>query len=111
MAKATLTAVVSASGKAEAVHAVEKVAAIDYTAFAAALAVCVADGASPTQAHVTTTNGAWATLKALIDAATGQVSANLVVTVDKANIGTISKLRAAFNDLLRAAEGSGQFTP
>jgi hypothetical protein len=36
----------------------------DRAAFEAALAVCVADGASPTQAHVTTANSTYTTLKA-----------------------------------------------
>jgi len=45
------------------------VAAIDYTAVAADIATLVADGATPTQAHVTTLNTDWGTLKALIDTA------------------------------------------
>jgi hypothetical protein len=36
----------------------------DRAAFEAALAVCVADGASPTQAHVTSANNAYTTFKA-----------------------------------------------
>ena len=43
--------------------------AIDYTTFATDLATLVADGASPTQAHVTAVDNDWTTLKALIDAA------------------------------------------
>lgn len=41
--------------------------ATDTAAVAAAIAVLVADGASPTQAHVNTANAAWGTLLALIN--------------------------------------------
>src|SRR4051794_1783141 len=41
----------------------DAVFATDKTAFETALAVLVADGASPTQGHVTTANSAYTTLK------------------------------------------------
>jgi hypothetical protein len=49
--------------------------------FEAALAVLVADGASPTQAHVTTANAAYTNLKAVW-------AKDFVVDYDRANINT-----------------------
>jgi len=49
--------------------------------FEAALAVLVADGASPTQAHVTTANAAYANVKAIW-------AKDFVVDYDRANINT-----------------------
>ncbi len=68
---------------------------------AAAVAVLVADGASPTQAHVNTLNSAHTTLAAAIAAAATAApgTANLTVSVDLAVVTTRNALRAA----LRAA--------
>jgi hypothetical protein len=66
------------------------------TALAAAVAVLVADGATPTQAHVTTANAALPT-----------VQGDLQVSYDTAKITTVNQLKAAFAQLLQAARGSG----
>lgn len=75
------------------------------TAFEAALAVLVADGASPTQAHVTTANSTYTTFAAAMGGV--PVGRDLVVSVDLAKVSSISSLRAAFNRLLLAAEAGG----
>lgn len=72
---------------------------------AAALAVLVADGASPTQAHVTTLNSAYTTLAAAIS------TANLTVQVDTAVITTSNGVKAAFQKALQAAKNLGIVTP
>jgi hypothetical protein len=71
----------------------------DQTALAAAMAVLVADAASPTQAHVTTANTALTAIT--------PVAKDLVVSFDKAKISSISSLRAALNLVLKAAEAAG----
>lgn len=43
-------------------------------------------------------------------ASQGSFSGAVAVTIDLASIATISKLRAVFNEILRTAEASGQFT-
>lgn len=80
------------------------------TAVVAAVAVLTADAASPTQGHVATAQAALDAFVVQTDAAIAQVSSNMVVTIDKGNIDTISKLRAAFNAILEAAKASGEFT-
>lgn len=66
------------------------------TALAAAMAVLVTDGASPTQAHVTTAN-----------AALPAVQGDLNVSFDSTKITTINQLKRACDALLQAARGSG----
>lgn len=66
------------------------------TALAAAMAVLVADGATPTQAHVTTANGALPT-----------VQGDFQVSYDAAKITTINQLKRACDALLQAARGAG----
>lgn len=66
------------------------------TALAAAMAVLVADAASPTQAHVTTANAA-------LPAVTG----DLQVSYDTSKITTTNQLKRACDALLHAARGSG----
>lgn len=83
-------------------------AAIDYTAFAAALATLVADGASPTEAHVTAVNNAWTTLKGQIDAAVASVATlddDAIVILNTATITSFNKaqtIRDAINGYLRS---------
>lgn len=67
---------------------------------AAAVAVLVADAASPTQAHVTTLAAAYTTLAADIAANGAQVSGNVVVSFDTAVITTQRMLRAALEKVL-----------
>jgi hypothetical protein len=91
-------------------------AAIDYTAFAAALAVLVADGASPTQAHVTTANNAWTTLKALVDTAIADallvpaVSADVVLVINGTQVVTKNKLDEILRGMRQLIEGSSLLT-
>ena len=65
-------------------------------AFTSALATLVADGASPTQAHVTAVNNAWTTYKADIDAATAAgaaITADMTLYIGSvANVASMDKL-------------------
>lgn len=93
--------------------------ALTYTAFAAALAVLVADGASPTQAHVTTANSAWTTLKTAIDLVVADVaaisagpaiSADVVLAVNGATVLTKNKLDEIMRAMRWSIEGSSLLT-
>ncbi len=116
MATAEFKATMSPSGAAAAGSSNQvggsggAVAAIDYTAVAADIAVLVADGASPTQGHVDTLNTDWTALKALIDAATtagGAVTADVTVFIGSTtNVNTKNKLRTALDAIFRAVQGS-----
>lgn len=74
------------------------------------VATLVADGATPTQAHVNTLNTDWGTLKTAIDAMTVANSGDVSVSVDLANVTTKNQLRAAFAELLKMMESSGNFS-
>ena len=84
-------------------------AVVSTTAVAAAIAVLVADGASPTQAHVTTLNGAWATLLAAINTSVVGAS-DIAVTIDNTQFTTKNQVRVALRHLLYQAENSSAFT-
>lgn len=85
------------------------------TNVAAAVAVLVADGALPTQAHVNTLNTAWGLLATAIAAtqtatAAAKVSvagANVILDIDTAVVTTQNGARAALRQLQRMVEGSG----
>ena len=78
------------------------------TNVAAAVAVLVADGASPTQAHVNTLNTAWGLLATAIAAAnTATAAANVVLDYDDAVVTTKNGLRAAVRRILHTVDGSG----
>lgn len=62
--------------------------------FEAALAVLVADGASPTQAHVTTANNAYTNVKAIW-------AKDFAVDYDRANLNTESLKRQAVRAVLQ----------
>lgn len=83
--------------------------ATDKAAFEAALATLVADGASPTQAHVTAANNAYTTLKA--DIAPAPAQSDLVLSVNTAAIPSRSALRLAVQQLLALLDGNGALTP
>lgn len=87
------------------------------TPAAAAMAVLVADGASPTQAHVTTMNGLYTTLAAAVAACNTDIgnlntalSAGVVISWDTTKVTSINQLKAAFAEALRAAQGGGILT-
>jgi hypothetical protein len=78
----------------------------------AATAVLVADGASPTQAHVTTLNTAVGLLATAVAATTTAAgSSNLVIDFDAAVITSLSQLRAAIDHALKILSGSDAVTP
>jgi hypothetical protein len=68
-----------------------------YSSVASAIATLVADGASPTQAHVTTLNTAWTTLKAALDT---HAAADVSLLYNTATVNTTNKGSSA----LRAIE-------
>lgn len=80
-----------------------------------AVAVLVADGATPTQAHVNTLNTAWGLLATAIAAAktataaakTGVAAKNVILDIDTAVVTTRNGVRAALRELTRAVDGSG----
>lgn len=85
------------------------------TNVAAAVAVLVADGASPTQAHVNTLNTAWGLLATAIATAktstaaakAGAAGANVILDIDTAVVTNQNGVRAALRRLTQAVEGSG----
>lgn len=77
-------------------------AALAVTA-AAAMAVLVADGATPTQAHVTAMNTAYSALAAT-------QGGDINIAVNLANVTTLNQLRAALRAYEQVAAGSGYFT-
>ena len=68
--------------------------------FEAALAVLVADGASPTQAHVTTANNAYTNVKAIW-------AKDFVVDYDRANINTGNLKQQAIRAVLQQMSNVG----
>ncbi len=86
---------------------VDPINTVSTTAVAAAIAVLVADGASPTQAHVTTLNSAWTTLLA----GTGGIPAvtDVVLSYDTTAVGSRSVLEAAVRKLLDGVRASNDF--
>lgn len=91
----------------------------DNTAVDNAIATLVADGATPTQAHVTTLNTAWTALKADIAAldtsatsaaltkATTHSGYNAILSIDTAVVTSMNALKALFARALQAAAASG----
>lgn len=125
MAKASFKATLNASNTVDVVGVPDiagtantSVALVDTTAVAAAIAVLVADAASPTAAHVTTLNGAWTTLLALINtaiaaaaAANAQDTGTVTATIDIASVDTIPKLEHVFRNIaFKGGRASGLFT-
>lgn len=86
------------------------VTTFDYSAVATDIATLVADGASPTQAHVTTLNTDWGTLKTSLDAVAAE-NGDVYVSFDTTKITTRAQLKAALDAVLINATGSGMVTP
>jgi hypothetical protein len=85
------------------------VTSYDYTNVAADIATLVADGATPTQAHVTALNGHWTTLKASLDAIAAETG-DVYLSVDTSKIVTTNDLKAALDNLFKMAQSSGLVT-
>lgn len=85
------------------------------TNVAAAVAVLVADGASPTQAHVNTLNTAWGLLATAIATAKTSTAAakvaaapaNAVLDIDTAVLTTKNAVRATLRNIMHQVDGSG----
>lgn len=76
------------------------------TSFETALATLVADGASPTQAHVTSANSAYTTLKTDIGAM-NLPSGCAILIYDTANVTNFNDLKNALAAALNAVRGNG----
>ena len=81
---------------------------VSTAATAAAIAVLVADGASPTQGHVDTLATAWATLLAGTAPIPGR--SDVLISYNTTAVGTKSVLREALRRLVAAAEGNDGLT-
>lgn len=84
--------------------------ALSTAAVAADVATLVADGATPTQAHVTTLNTHWGTLLTAIGAQTAAETGDVYLSIDTAKIVTSNDLKAALDNLLKMAQASGLVT-
>lgn len=80
------------------------------TAFEVALAVLVADAASPTQAHVTTADAAYTTLAAAMGAAP-PTNSDVVLSFNATNVGTRTVLQRCVEQIMRAVQGHSALTP
>lgn len=85
--------------------------ATTYAALAAAIAVLVADGASPTQAHVTTANNALTAFAADLASGVPVAHRDVVISFDASTVVTKTALREAVRSILQAVEGSNALTP
>lgn len=77
--------------------------ATDLATLSTAIGVLVADGASPTQADVTTANNALT----LVNADIAAVQGNLALTWDTAKFTNLNQFKRAFDALILALKGSG----
>lgn len=85
------------------------------TAFEATLATLVADGASPTQAHVTAANTAYTTMKTALATVTADITAlpsvaDVIVSFNAPNVVSKNALKLALDRLRRIVEGSNDLT-
>ncbi len=74
------------------------------TSLDSAMATLVADGASPTQAHVTTANSAWSTYKTGLTTAQAAVTGVDAVVMFQSTL-TKAQARTALQNRLAAIEG------
>lgn len=126
MAKIALTASVPSTGDTNGQYAVvpgqvsDPVAAISAgkpstAALDAAMATLVADGASPTQAHVTAANSALTAfetaLTAYYTASAANFGANVTLLIDSTAVTKINQLKSAVAALLRQAASATSLTP
>ncbi len=80
----------------------------DRTAFEAALTTLVADGASPTQAHVTAVNNAYTTLKG--DFGVTPAVSDVTLSIDTTKVPSITVLRQVLDRLLATLSATSYFT-
>lgn len=109
MATVSFKALLDAAGNSTASGSADKTGAMSKTATVAAVAVLTADAASPTQGHVVTAQAALDALVIQLDAAQLASASGVVVTIDKATITTMDKLRVALRAIIVAAAQSGEF--
>lgn len=85
----------------------------DDTDVTAAVGVLVADGASPTQAHVTDLDDAYTIYLATVTAyQSTSLSGNVAVSIDTSVVTTLRELKAALDAIYLAAQsGHGGLTP
>lgn len=110
MARFAIGATVRASGGSQ-VGAVSDVlnasgTATAQAAVASAVATLVADGASPTQAHVTALNSAWSTLNSDIAAGSLAQAGDVVVSFNATTVKSVTELRRVLLKAVEMAEGN-----
>ena len=107
MARITIGVTISGSAYSGG-RAADAVNSVSTATVDANVATLVADGASPTQAHVTTLDTNWTALKA----GTGAIPANtdVVVSINTANITSIASLRHALDQVVLIAMGGSELT-
>lgn len=113
----TLGATADVTGLSTASDTAAALVVTDAVPVAAALAVLVTDGASPTQAHVTTLNNAYTTLAAAITAAKAATVAakaatagDVVVSVNQATVTTRNQITDILRKLLNQLPNFGIVT-
>lgn len=89
-------------------HLPEATQTVASTTVAANIATLVADGAAPTQAHVTTLNTNWAALLAGLPGIPAKV--DVVLSFDATVVGTRSNLRRAIEALLAVVDSGNSLT-
>lgn len=94
MARRTISS--SASASASGLEALE----LNLSTFTTALATLVADGASPTEEHVTAVNDAWSPIATIL-------GKDVVVDFNMSNITTLAKLDQAFATARQQARNCG----
>jgi len=108
MARFAIAAKFNGSGSHDTYHIPDPVngstTATTQAAVAADIATLVADGASPTQAHVTTLNTDWAAFIATLGTYPTQ-AADVVVSVDTAAVTTLGGFKAIMAFVVRALAG------
>lgn len=73
------------------------------------LATLVADGASPTQAHVTAVNSDYTAFAATLGVA--PVVRDVIVSIDIAKVVSVNVLEEAFREIVKTIRGSGLLKP
>jgi hypothetical protein len=89
-------------------HVAEVLQSVASTTVDANIATLVADGASPTQAHVTTLNTNWAALLAGLPGV--PANKDIVISFDAATVVNMNVLRRGIAELLKVLESGGTLT-
>lgn len=109
--KVTINSALREVRPATPIPAQQNAAVTGYAAVATDIATLVSDGASPTQAHVTTLAADWAILKAILDGNQTAAAGTVVATIDLTTITDWGMLDKAFRAIRSAAISAGYLNP